>query len=177
MAPQGNQFWKNRSKHGRNRLFSSPKLLWAAACEYFQWCVDNPLMEVEQAKSSQKVYKDDTGKMVVPPAIIELPKMRPFTLIGLCHYLGCNSAWIRGFKSDLKENEDDKAFLDVITRIEETIYEQKFAGAAAGFFNASIMGRDLGLKEKSETEINGNAGFSFTLVEKPCNPLNDPIID
>lgn len=26
-APKGNQFWKLRSKHGRDKLFSSPEIL------------------------------------------------------------------------------------------------------------------------------------------------------
>ena len=34
-ASKNNQFWKLRSKHGRDTLFSSPELLWSAAYEYF----------------------------------------------------------------------------------------------------------------------------------------------
>ena len=46
-APTGNEFWKLRSKHGRDKLFQSPELLWDAAEEYFQWSVDNPLIEID----------------------------------------------------------------------------------------------------------------------------------
>jgi hypothetical protein len=46
-APKGNQFWKLRSKHGRDTLFESPEKMWEAACEYFQWCDDNPLLEID----------------------------------------------------------------------------------------------------------------------------------
>lgn len=41
-APKGNKFWMLRSKHGRDKLFATPELLWEAACEYFQWCDENP---------------------------------------------------------------------------------------------------------------------------------------
>ena len=41
-APKGNQFWMLRSKHGRDKLFATPEALWEAACEYFQWCDENP---------------------------------------------------------------------------------------------------------------------------------------
>ena len=41
-APKGNKFWMLRSKHGRDKLFATPELLWDAACEYFQWCDENP---------------------------------------------------------------------------------------------------------------------------------------
>ena len=44
-SPACNQFWKQRSKHGRDMLFASPTLLWEAACEYFEWCEDNPITE------------------------------------------------------------------------------------------------------------------------------------
>ena len=44
-APKNNDFWKFRSKHGRDKLFESPELLWEEACKYFQWIKDNPLKE------------------------------------------------------------------------------------------------------------------------------------
>lgn len=148
MAPQGNQFWKLRSKHGRDKLFETPELLWEAACEYFEWCEENPLMEVEQAKGTSKPEKDDEGKFVWPPNLIELPKMRPFTMQGLCLYLDCGTAYFRNFKSE--ERSQSKDFKSIIGKIEETIYNQKFSGAAAGFLNANIIARDLGLSDKTE---------------------------
>ena len=44
-APKGNQFWKARAKHGRDKIFKTPDALWKAACEYFEWVDDNPLEE------------------------------------------------------------------------------------------------------------------------------------
>lgn len=137
-APKGNQFWKLRSKHGRDKLFSTPELLWESACEYFQWCIDNPLEQEEVIK-----YKDSYEK-------ISLNKMRPFTLIGVCHYLDCNENYFRNFETNNKESKD---FMAVITRIRETIYKQKFEGAAAGFLNANIIARDLGLADKKDHNI------------------------
>ena len=46
-APTGNQFWKARTKHGRNKLFADAETLWDACCEYFQWVEDNPLWEAK----------------------------------------------------------------------------------------------------------------------------------
>lgn len=133
-APEGNQFWKLRSKHGRNKLFESPDLLWEAACEYFEWCDENPLMEVDfKGKDADRV---------------ELPKMRAFTLHGLCRYLDCNTEYFRNFKNQERVNAED--FSSVITRIEEIIYDQKFTGAAAGFLNPNIIARDLGLSDKQQ---------------------------
>ena len=130
-APGGNRFWELRSKHGRSKLFETAELMWEAACEYFQWCEDNPLEEVDfKGKDADKV---------------RLPKMRAFTIHGLCLYLGCNTAYFRQFKKDCTED-----FSTVIAMIEEVIYNQKFTGAAAGFLNANLISRDLGLADKTE---------------------------
>jgi hypothetical protein len=143
-APNGNQFWKLRSVHGRGKLFESPDALWDAACEYFEWCENNPLMETQQGKGTAKPYKDESGQVTFPPDIVELPKMRAFTWDGLELYLDIYSL------RDYKTNESYKDFSQVITRIEKVIYTQKFTGAAAGFLNPNIIARDLGLKEKTE---------------------------
>jgi hypothetical protein len=135
-APKGNQFWKFRSKHGRDKLFETPELLWESACEYFQWCEDNPLYETKAF-----AYK---GKIITKA----FPKMRAMTLSGLCFYLHCDESYFRSFKSLATEKQED--FLTVIREIEKAIYNQKFQGAAADLLNANIIARDLGLVEKTE---------------------------
>jgi hypothetical protein len=133
-APTGNQFWKLRSKHGREKIFASPEIMWDAAQEYFQWCQDNPLIEIDfRGKDCDRV---------------ELPKMRAFTLQGICLYLGVNTKYFNDFEKTCTHD-----FSEVVTRIRETIYEQKFVGSAAGFLNPNIISRDLGLKDKTETEV------------------------
>lgn len=139
-APKGNQFWKLRSKHGRDKLFASAPLLWEAAMEYFEWCDNNPWIK-----------KDWVGKDADE---VNRPTARPYTLSGLCLYLGCNSAYFRTFKAQLPEGEED--FNTVITRIEETLYTQKFEGAAVGAFNANIIARDLGLVDRQENKLSGS---------------------
>lgn len=139
-APSGNQFWKLRSKHGRDALFASPEAMQEAAYEYFEWCESSPLMETDfRGKDATKV---------------DIPKMRAFTMQGLCLYLDCNTDYFRQFKQQVSEknNQDTKGFTEVITRIEDIIYNQKFTGAAAGFLNANIIARDLGLTEKTDNK-------------------------
>lgn len=142
-APVGNKFWELRAKHGREKLFATPELLWEAACEYFVWCEENPLYE-SKAFSYQ-------GEIVTAT----LPKMRAMTLSGLCFYLGCNEAYFRTFKSQLPQ--DEQGFNTVISEIETTVYNQKFQGAAADLLNANIISRDLGLVDKNETELRGKS--------------------
>lgn len=135
-APLGNQFWKNRTKHGRDKLFSSPDILWAEACKYFSWCDKHPLESVEF-----------NGKDAIECIV---PKMRAYTWSGLEHYLD-----IESFR-EYKTNETYKDFSQVITRIEKIIYTQKFEGAAAGLLNANIISRDLGLIDKQDLTTKGD---------------------
>jgi len=144
-APEGNKFWKLRSKHGRNKLFETPELMWEAACEYFEWITENPLYAVD--------YKGKDAERV------ELPHIKPFTIHGLCLYLDCNVQYFNDFYNAIKDKDDElsKDFSSVITRIKESIYDQKFAGASCGFYNANIIARDLGLTDKTDVTSDGAA--------------------
>jgi hypothetical protein len=127
-APVGNQFWKLRSKHGRNKILSDPEILWEEACNYFEWCDAHPLQSIEF-----------NGKDAIECIV---PKMRAYTWEGLETFLGVES--LREYKNTYKD------FSQVITRIGKIIYTQKFTGAAAGLLNANIVSRDLGLADKKE---------------------------
>ncbi|MDQ8202789.1 DNA-packaging protein [Pelagicoccus sp. SDUM812003] len=132
-APRGNEFWKSRSKHGRNFLFATPEKLWNAACEFFEWCDDNPWLK-----------KDFKGKDCKE---VDLPTQRPYTLSGLCFYLHCSESYFRQFKSEQTGKDHSEGFLTVIEDIEAVIYTQKFEGAVVGAFNANIIARELGLAD------------------------------
>ena len=153
--PVGNQFWQLRSKHGRDRIFKSPALLWEAACEYFQWVVDNPLIEIDfVGKDAERVEK---------------PHTRPLTYEGLFSYLGVNKDYFNDFERSLEGKKDGLSadFSGIITHIRQTIYRQKFEGAACGFYNANIIARDLGLADKSD----------ITSGEKPLKQNLTIIVD
>lgn len=135
-APAGNKFWQNRSKHGRDKLFASPELLWNAAEEYFQWCDDNPWYKKEAIKSG-----DLAGQT------ISVPTARPYTIRAFLLYINANESYWRDFKS-----ANHEGFSSVIDEIENVIYSQKFEGAAVGVFNANIIARDLGLKEAQSVD-------------------------
>lgn len=148
---KGNQFWKLRSKHGRDKLFASPELLWESACEYFQWCDDNPLLEMKAFNTSKEGIKDHP-----------VAKMRAYTMQGLCLFLDCNVDYFNQFEKGL--NEDIDGFSGVIKRIREVVYNQKFQGAAADLLNANIIARDLGLANKNELT---GAGGKDLIPETP----------
>lgn len=130
-APKGNQFWKQRSSHGRKPIFPDQDTLWEACCEYFEWVEGNPLEEA-QAFAYQGNVK-----------VQSLPKMRAMTITGLCIFLDIDRAtW--------GEYGRREGFSVVTTRVEEIIRSQKFEGAAAGLLNPNIIARDLGLADRQE---------------------------
>lgn len=148
-APEGNQFWKLRSKHGRDKLFATPDLLWDAACEYFQWVDEHKWEKVETTVKPNGIeYKT-------------IPTERPYTIDGFCLYCHTSRQWLFQFK----KNENNKDFLYIITRIEDLIYNQKFEGAAVGAFNANIIARDLGLRDNQAIDHTGEikAKLDFTV--------------
>lgn len=149
-APIGNQFWKLRSKHGRDKIFATPKDLWDAACEYFE------------ATDSRKWIKTEfNGKDAVE---CHVPIETPYTLTGLFVFLDIvRTTW--------DEYKGREGFKDIISRIEQVVYTQKFEGAAVGAFNANIIARDLGLRDKQDIEHSGEIkDVKITVVTKSKEP-------
>lgn len=143
-APKGNRFWEARTKHGRDKLFTSEAILWEASVEYFKWVEDNPLKEQKATQFQGTFIKGAVNKM------------RAMTIEGLCLFLDISRpTWY-----EYKEHED---FTYIIGKIEDVIRSQKFAGAAADLLNASIIARDLGLKDESKRELTG--GYRLVLSQ------------
>lgn len=155
-APIGNQFWKLRSKHGRDKIFGSPEILWQAACEYFEWCDKNPIKK-----------EIPIGTRHNPT--VEVSIGRPYTLHALCIYLGVNTKYFNDF-CDAKH----EGFSEILTHIKEIIYNHKYEGAVVGLFNSSIIAKDLGLVEKKDITSDGEKlGFiSPETVKEIANKIN-----
>lgn len=130
----GNRFWEARSTHGRKPIFESPNDLADACTQYFEWVENNPLQE-------EKVFNGKDGIVRA-----NVSKMRAMTIDGMCIFLDISrKTW------DLYRERAD--YIPVVTRAEEIIRSQKFAGAAADLLNANIIARDLGLSDKSESAV------------------------
>jgi hypothetical protein len=144
-APKGNRFWEARAKHGRDLIFTSSDILWAACCEYFAWADDNPLYETK-AFAFQGIVTQES-----------IPKMRAMTIDGLCLFLDISTdTW--------KLYTDREDFIGVTRKAENVIRSQKFSGAAADLLNANIIARDLGLTDKKE--VNGDILNPLTEIIK-----------
>lgn len=131
-APEKNQFWKLRSKHGRDKIFQSPEILWEACQEYF-----------EATDTRKWVKVEFNGKDATR---CEVPTETPYTWTGLYLFLDIHhSTW--------QEYEEREGFSEISARVKNIIYTQKFEGAAVGAFNANIISRDLGLKDRTESDL------------------------
>ena len=146
---------------GRPAVFESPQAMWDAALAYFKWAEDNPLMEAKAFSFQGSSWVES------------LPKMRAFTLDGFWLHSGMSkSSWY-----DYKEKD---VFSEVITRIETSIREQKFTGAAADLLNPNIIARDLGLKDTTSNEhtgANGGPIQSVQLSKEDFEAMKKRVID
>jgi len=146
----GNQFWKQRSRHGVKPTFpegpEGARMLQEACEDYFQWCEENPLYE-------EKVFSYE-GDITTHDS----PRVRAFTLNGLTLFIDVTDQTWR----DWRQNRSD--LLGVIGWAEKVIRDQKFVAAAAGLLNANIISRDLGLADK--TEISGPGGGPVQSITK-----------
>ena len=142
-APKGNQFWKlvAREDWASEKKYSSPKELWEKGCEYFEYMDKNPWQKVDAAKAG-----DRFGEHVV------IPTPRPYTLSGLCLYLGITEQTL----SNYEKKEGYEAYFGVAHTLKRICYTQKYEGAAVGAFSASIISRDLGLVEKKDFTTAGD---------------------
>jgi len=111
--------------------FPTPAALWEAATQYFQWVEDNPIVEEKLISTKMGVEKHHINH---PQAM---------TVRGLCLYIGLGkSTWYEYCARD--------EFKGICEEITNCIYMQKFTYAAADMLNASLIARDLGIKDQQE---------------------------
>lgn len=150
MFEPGNEFWKQRSRHGVKPTFpegpeGAAKL--QEACEdYFEWAARTPLKEDKVFAYEGATYHD------------EVDKLQAFTIIGLCLFIDVSTSTWR----EWRQSRPDLSA--VIAWAEDVIRHQKFNAAAAGLLNANIISRDLGLADK--TEISGPGGGPVQSITK-----------
>lgn len=160
----GNEFWKARSKHGRDKIFGDSQTMLEAAYEYFQWNQENAWHKNEAIKSG-----DRCGDL------IEVPTERPLTIYGLTQFWGVSKNYLEQFEKALPEGEKD--FSGVIEFIRDVIYRQKFEGAVVGAFNANIISRELGLADRSEHTGKDGSPLLPALTIQPMQTSTSDILE
>lgn len=142
---------EQKARPGRQAIYQSADEILHAALEYFAWTDANPLLK----RKTQ--FSAPVGKFFAA----DEPHVRPYTLNGLVIYMGiAHETWL-----NYKKNPE---YSGVCQSIETSIYQQKLAGAAAGFFNAAIIARELGLADKQE--VSGPGGGPIEKVTSEMSP-------
>lgn len=128
-------------KRGRPRKYKPMELL-DAFQNYIQDRQSNPIVEKEEESG----YSGNSGCAKTKEK--EHPQL--LSIADFCIYLGCSRNWW---------NELPDEFLGVKAHISTYIDNFQLKGASIGVFNANIVSRLLGLKEK--TEIVGDGSFKI----------------
>lgn len=138
----GNQLWKKAKRPpGTGVMFKDPQELYDLCCNYFDECDENPLYSCQAVN-----YKGKTD-------LVDVPKMRPYTQEGLALFIGISDkTWRKMAKNEKKEDEEVGPYHEVhevVLWANQVIRQQKYEGGMTGFFNASLIARDLGMSDKS----------------------------
>lgn len=124
---------------GRPRILKTPQQLWRGAVEYFEY-------------QSQQVWNKIDYKGTFAERV-SIPTKAPFSLEGLCLFLGLNEKYWFHIKKTIEKDEDEdlkNEFTNIFTRVEAIVFKQQYEGATTGHYNAAIVGRKLGLADKKE---------------------------
>lgn len=143
-APRGNTYWKLAKEWKTGKTYT-PTQLWDKAIEYFDWMVKEPMHE-------EKVFSN--GKK------IKCAKLRPMTIRSFCIFASIA-------RSTFYIYEQNQDYIDIIARIKDVIFVQKFEGAAAGLFETNIIARELGLIDKQQVDLTNR-----DVADSPLNELS-----
>lgn len=166
LKPGDDGYWEWMAKKGartigRPKAIPNPGILWKYACEYFSRIDERPFLKQDFIRGGE-----------LAGSKVELETLRPYSWSGLGAYLfekGIISK-LKDYKQNTYGNYDE--FQPVVHAIDEIMFSQKFEGAAAGAFNASIIARDLGLAEKTINE-NTNVEVPFDYSKLSAEALEE----
>lgn len=170
--PRGNQLWKIRTPIGREKLFEDGPTLWAEACQYFAWCDANPWVRPELVKH-QGVAEE-----------YSVPLGRPYSLSGLCVYLGISQNYFQSSKAQLKAKDEkgrataiDLGIIEVIEQIEQVVRTQNVEGAMLNVYNANFTARMHGIADTVNNNGTGDAVLRITVRDKETAENLDKLED
>jgi hypothetical protein len=135
-------YWEWRKNTGRPKNLKSPEQLWGLACDYFQMVDEMPAERQDFIRGGESAGR-----------IITLENVQPYNWAGFEDFLSERAVIAK--LDDYKSNKDNRysEYADVIARIRNAMFDQKFRGAAVGAFKENIIARDLGLTDKTESTL------------------------
>lgn len=155
----GNNIWMQRSDMTTNQIFTDPEAMAEAFVRYTEHLENNPLQAHKIMVVGQEIKEKGEQKMI------------PITWAGFAVYCGAHRKFFYNFRTRC-----GAAFLDIIEMIDDVMFCQKFSGAAAGFFNANLISRELGLVDKHQNK-NLNINASVTVSKEEAKNISDALED
>lgn len=130
-------------KRGKPRKYKPAELL-DEFQNYIQDRMSNPIVEKEEEAGSVGEHSSNKTKKKSHPQLL--------SVADFCVYLGCSRSWWFNLPDD---------YLRVKEHISTYIDNFQLKGASIGVFNANIVSRLLGLKDK--TELTGGDGLTIVV--------------
>jgi hypothetical protein len=155
-APKGNKYALGNSG-GRPRIYSSPEQMMIEINDYFEHWLPGEYEEqtfiTEEGAITKRVYSREP---------------EPATVTGLCLYLGFSN------RHTLDEYEKRDEFTHIIKyarMMVERAYENRLHGQAPT--GAIFALKNMGWKDKTEQELNGNLGIVWQEEKTYKNPADE----
>jgi hypothetical protein len=152
----GNDYWAQRIFHGRKLKIKDAKELLLMAMGYFKRMANN-----KEWESQMWVGKDGNE--------VKKKTKTPYTLEGLCNYIGITYQTFQNYKNRYRDNKEkkgnnysvvdaqnDKDFFEVCSLIEQAIRQNHIEGAFTGHFNPLLVAKYQGLADKRIVEAVGD---------------------
>ena len=149
-APDYNEYWKKRKKHGREKLFPDPDQIIAEAQEYIKTCKNNPIIVNELIKAGNRAGD-----------VVKVERPRIPTQLGLCNYLGIVEKTFNNYKT----KDSYKDFFLSFTYVSEMFRLNLLENSITGEANPMIVSRLLGLADKQEVQAT-NTNISVNVQDK-----------
>lgn len=136
------KLWQLANTSPIDGIFTEAGVMVIHAQAFFQWCDENPR------------YKTEIIKHKLSWDTVDVELKRPYTLSGLCMYLGVSQGYFRQRKADLMERfeagrltPNEAQVLCAMEWVNQIVFTDQIEGAASGQYNANIIARLNGLSD------------------------------
>ncbi|WP_159522829.1 terminase small subunit [Sunxiuqinia indica] len=161
-APKYNEYWKERKKHGRDKLFENPEEIIDLAQNYIEYCTNNPIIVKELIKSGPR------GGDVVDIERPRIPSRKGFTV-----FLGIDGKTLWNYEKDEKYKDFFQSFAYVCDLFDSELTDNATTGQA----NPAIAAMLLGLKQKQDITSNDQTIKGVAMSRDEAKRINEDLED
>ncbi|WP_111430019.1 terminase small subunit [Rhodobacteraceae bacterium DSL-40] len=129
--------------HGAPRLVKDGEELWSRFLEYVEWIETNPVCALRKVVSHNRIIE------------VEDEFLRPMTWQSFAAFLGVSTATLEYWRRDCED------LIETLHRIKDTMFANKFEGAAVGVFREAIISRELGLADHQALSVDLDQQAAF----------------